>query len=513
MIIYEKRTARWQGPSHKIDVEPGKFYKASLWVRLVNDVSGEMFQSAKIVINVGLLDGTKTRLTVARDRRIRVEDGWIQMKGDFTVPSNAKTTAKITVNDFLPGVDFLVDDVSVQQLVEWTTWRQDTDVSITSLRTSKINVNVTLPDNIDRSDVRVVILQKKKSYPFGMAINSDEYTQGEPKYRDFVNQHFNWAVTKNSLKWKIMERKQGERNYDRAFIPINTLKSHGIKVRGHNIVWGTTDQHVPDWVKPLYGDDLRQAVTTRVTDIVSKTRDMVEHWDVNNEILHGYFFEKRVNNANYSLDIFSLAHQTAPNVKMFLNDYNVLSKSYSTGAYVTQALQFQAAGVGLYGIGAQCHFNDGTIPSPTILKARLDTLAEVGLPIWVTELSIVSDNYTKLADMFETVLRVLYAHPAVEGIMFWGFWGPIHGYGEQAALVSGPEFTINAAGERVLDLFENQWMTRKYRKLSLFGDQFSVDGFHGDYLVKVTYQGQELVDKRTTFTLGSSPHTVTLSVP
>ena len=54
----------------------------------------------------------------------------------------------------------------------------------------------------------------------------------------------------------------------------------------------------------------------------------------------------------------------------------------------------------------------------------------------------MSDNKTKLADMFETVLRVLYAHPAVEGVVFWGYWGPIHGYGEQAALVSGTDFTV-----------------------------------------------------------------------
>ena len=44
--------------------------------------------------------------------------------------------------------------------------------------------------------------------------------------------------------------------------------------------------------------------------------------------------------------------------------------------------------------------------------------------------------------MLDTVLRIFYAHPAVEGILLWGFWGPIHGEGEEASLVSGREFRV-----------------------------------------------------------------------
>ncbi|XP_041350672.1 endo-1,4-beta-xylanase 3-like [Gigantopelta aegis] len=463
------RRADWQGVSQYVHVVPGTTYNTSAWVHLVNDAPGFMYQTVKLVFTINFVDGSHRLETVAMNRLVNVAEGWIQIRGFFTVPHNAKPSTTFTVRGPAHAINFIVDDASVQPLSEWMNWRQDTDTSITKLRKSPININVATAGNIDKNEVQIKITQLKKSFPFGMAINADEYDHGEPKYQAFVNKHFNWAVTKNALKWKATEHKQGHYRYERALKPIRTLRSHGIKVRGHNIVWATA-KHVPTWVKPMYGDTLRQAVTKRVTDVVTRTKHLVEHWDIINENVHGYFFRDHVNKSNYNVDIFRLAHQTAPNIKMFLNDFAVVSRGTSTGTYLTQALKFKAAGVGLYGVGVQCHFKTKELPSPTILKARLDTIAEAGLPVWVTELSISVDDEHERAKRFDTVLRVLYSHPAVEGIMFWGFWGPIHGEGERAGLISGHEFRLNAAGQRVLDLFENQWMTKETHTLSQSGN-------------------------------------------
>ena len=73
----------------------------------------------------------------------------------------------------------------------------------------------------------------------------------------------------------------------------------------------------------------------------------------------------------------------------------------------------------------------------------MDTLAQAGVPIWVTELDVGSLNETERADFYETALRVLYGHPAVEGILLWGFWSERHWRREEGALVSGPEFTVS----------------------------------------------------------------------
>ena len=51
------------------------------------------------------------------------------------------------------------------------------------------------------------VLQKKKSFPFGTAVNCWKYNANAAggKYRDFIHRHFNWVVPENALKWMIIE--------------------------------------------------------------------------------------------------------------------------------------------------------------------------------------------------------------------------------------------------------------------------------------------------------------------
>jgi endo-1,4-beta-xylanase len=60
----------------------------------------------------------------------------------------------------------------------------------------------------------------------------------------------------------------------------------------------------------------------------------------------------------------------------------------------------------------------------------VDKVAEAGLKIWITELTILEPDDTKKAAALENVLTLYYSHPAVEGIMTWGFFdGAVNGTG------------------------------------------------------------------------------------
>nr|ACC86116.1 multi-functional cellulase [Ampullaria crossean]AHB33335.1 multi-functional cellulase [Ampullaria crossean] len=381
---------------------------------------------------------------------------------------------------------------------------------IDRLRRSDITVHVNVGGNINHGQVSIRVLQKRKAFPFGTCVAAWAYNDGSKgAYRDFIHQHYNWAVPENSLKWASIEPNRGQKNYQPGLNMLHGLRNHGIKVRGHNLVW-SVDNTVQNWVKALHGDELRKVVHDHIVETINTFKGLVEHWDVNNENLHGQWYQHQLNDNGYNLELFRIAHAADPNVKLFLNDYNVVSNSYSTNDYLRQGQQFKAANVGLYGLGAQCHFGDESDPEPGT-KQRLDTLAQVGVPIWATELDVVASDENRRADFYEHALTVLYGHHAVEGILMWGFWDKAHWRGARAALVVGDNLQLTAAGRRVLELFEHRWMTDETHNLAA-GTQFTVRGFHGDYEVQVIVQGQEHTNLRQTFSLGNGPHTVNINV-
>ena len=83
-----------------------------------------------------------------------------------------------------------------------------------------------------------------------------------------------------------------------------------------------------------------------------------------------------------------------------------------------QELLQQSVPVGC--IGAQTHISE--YPDIVALQRRLDMLAETGLPIWITELDIAGlTNKELLAGALDDVMTLFYGHPAVEGVLLWGF--------------------------------------------------------------------------------------------
>ena len=53
----------------------------------------------------------------------------------------------------------------------------------------------------------------------------------------------------------------------------------------------------------------------------------LRHWDVNNENLHGDFYETKLQNANITMDMFRKVHSIDPDVELFLNDFDIVTKS------------------------------------------------------------------------------------------------------------------------------------------------------------------------------------------
>ena len=76
---------------------------------------------------------------------------------------------------------------------------------------------------------------------------------------------------------------------------------------------------------------------------------------------------------------------------------------------------------------------------------RLDTVAEAGtgVRIWISEFDLREPNVTKRALDIKDILTMFYSHPAVHGIILWGFWDGANRVGElDASLVDGDDFVV-----------------------------------------------------------------------
>ncbi|XP_066263860.1 anti-sigma-I factor RsgI6-like [Branchiostoma lanceolatum] len=308
--------------------------------------------------------------------------------------------------------------------------------------------------------------------------------------------------------------RQGQLTFDWADPTIALLVSRGIPIRGHNVFWGTGDTHVPTWLPAYSGSELEQKCWKRVDDVVGRYAGRLQHWDINNEMLHGNFFVEKTGNPQIRYEMFQKVKEKDPGVKLFLNDYGVINSGAMTQAYVHQAEEFLANGAPVEAIGAQGHFKSR--PDPVLLKSRLDLLATAGLPIWVTEMTVAELDELERATGYEDALRVTFSHPAVEGILLWSSFG-IANFGDPlTAIASGDNVELNEAGRRWRQLVFTDWRTNlslHHGTTTPAGQEFDFRGFHGNYEIKVKFHGQVAATKTFSLTPGDGPMVVDIDMP
>ncbi|GFR61195.1 endo-1,4-beta-xylanase [Elysia marginata] len=265
--------------------------------------------------------------------------------------------------------------------------------------------------------------------------------------------------------------------------------------------------HEPDYVDALSAAETREEVDNHIKYMTGITRGKLGHWDVNNELLHGNYYEEKTNDPDFTKQMFQKVHAEDPTPKLFLNDYGAVAKGSSTYAYLRLIQDFKEANVGLGGVGVQSHVPDFTEPDPTLMKYRLDTLAQAGVPIWVTELDVVTQDEIARADWYEKALRLYFSHPAVYGVIIWGFWD--HDQEPNQVLVHGYTFNLAEAGKRFLHLTQQEWSTHVNESLAS-STSLNVRGFKGVYDLTVWYKGKPI--KHRTLTLDDSDKNLTIGI-
>jgi GH35 family endo-1,4-beta-xylanase len=351
------------------------------------------------------------------------------------------------------------------------------------------------------AEVRVE--QLRHEFWFGAALANHMFSRRAgaeaTQYKKVFLENFNSAVTENALKWHSMEVRQGEVDYSVVDTMLEWTKQHEIPLRGHNVFWGIPNR-VQSWQKTMDDATLRQTLKARAVDIARRYRGQFAEYDLNNEMLHGNYYAQRLG-PDITRDMANWMRQEDPQAVLYLNDYDILT-GRRLEDYVAQIRGMLDHGVTVDGIGVQGHLHGDTFDANALQNA-LDRLAQFKRPIRVTEFNFPgqrSKYYDKRgvrlseeeeqakAKALTDYYRICFAHPAVEGILMWGFWAGANWIPVSSLFQRDWSPTPAAAAYR--DLVFKQWWTTHRGKADAQG-RCEVRAFFGKH--RVTAGGKEAV--------------------
>ncbi len=356
-----------------------------------------------------------------------------------------------------------------------------------------------------RPGAKVAVEQLRHEFWFGATLPGGIFTGRNSaddiaKFKQVFTSHFNAGVIEAAFKWHDLEPEKGKVNYSIVDSMLAWADQERIPLRGHCIFWGIPNR-VQDWVKQLSDPDLRLALRERGRAIGARYRGRFAEYDLNNEMIHANYYAERLGPA-ITKDMAQWVKDGDPDARLFVNDYDILTGN-RLADYVKDIRRLLDLGVPIAGIGVQGHLHGDSF-DPVALQNALDELAKFHLPIRITEFNFpgqrskyyTGDRRAQLspeeekakAEALTQYFRICFAHPAVTGIMMWGFWEGAN-WIPQSSLYKR-DWTPTPAAEAYRALVLNKWWTRWSGAANSEGFA-TLRAFYGKY--RVTVDGKEAV--------------------
>jgi GH35 family endo-1,4-beta-xylanase len=360
---------------------------------------------------------------------------------------------------------------------------------------------------------KISVEQIRHDFWFGATLPGSVFTgratqEDAARFRDMFLSHFNAGVIESAFKWHDMERERGRVDYSTVDKMLAWADKQEIPLRGHCIFWGVP-KFVQSWLKDLPDGELRLAVQARGRSIGARYRDRFAEYDLNNEMIHANFYEERLG-PEITKQMALWVKDGDPNAKLFVNDYDITT-GRRLDDYVKHIRRLLDLGVPVAGIGVQGHLHGDSF-DPAALQNALDELAKFNLPIRITEFnfpgqrskyyqnrkaSLTPEEEQAKAQALTDYYRICFAHPAVTGIMMWGFWEGAN-WIPQSSLYR-LDWTPTPAATAYRGLVFGKWWTRWSGTADRSGSA-TVRAFYGKHRVSVN--GQEKIVELTKASTG-----------
>ena len=235
----------------------------------------------------------------------------------------------------------------------------------------------------------------------------------------------------NAGKWGEVEAVRDQMDWTLLDEAYHFAKGNDLPFHMHVMVWGNQQ---PEWMETLPLAEQRAEIEEWFAAVAQRYPDL-DYVEVVNEPLNDPPGKDDEGGGNYIAALggagasgwewivqsYRLARQYFPRSKLLINDYNITNKPDNTKRYrgIVELLQKENL---VDGIGVQAHSFATTSEWPMdVHRANLDSLAQTGLPIYVTEMDIDGPTDAEQLASYRRVFPVFWEHPAVKGITLWGY--------------------------------------------------------------------------------------------
>lgn len=301
----------------------------------------------------------------------------------------------------------------------------------------------------------------------GVAANSTKVLIGtavrpglfsEAAYSATLAREFNMVEPEDAMKWWVVRKDPNYFDFRQADDVVNFAKAHGMKVRGHCLVW---DHGNPAWLTQGHftSQELSQLLHEHILRTMHTYIGEVFAWDVVNEALDedgkakdsiwynqpGIGFLGK--GTAYVEQAFRWAHDADRSALLFYNDNGGEGLNRKSDAIYAMVKDFKQRGVPIDGVGLQMHISRLDFDTAAV-AANIARLTALGLQVHITELDVSlpvdsagqasSEDLQRQADLYRAVGRACVQHPGCTAIQTWGFtdkysWIGSHSRGTRGA--------------------------------------------------------------------------------
>ncbi|HYX42686.1 MAG TPA: endo-1,4-beta-xylanase, partial [Pyrinomonadaceae bacterium] len=247
----------------------------------------------------------------------------------------------------------------------------------------------------------------------------------------------------NVMKWGTIRPTQEVFNFGPGDEVVRFAQAHGMKVRGHCLVWG---KYNPAWLAQgrFTPQQLAALLHEHIARVMQHYAGQVFAWDVVNEAFdaHGGFehsiwsdrpgIGRAGKGTAYIEQAFRWAHAADPHALLFYNDYDAEGLNAKSDAIYAMVQDFKQRGVPIDGVGLQAHIFNLSARDLSSLDANIKRLTALGLQVHITEMDVslpmnangrLADqtDLQRQADIYRRAATTCLQQPGCTAFQTWGF--------------------------------------------------------------------------------------------